>query len=57
MARLRPSLQEISTLLREGKSPSFNAFSLSSSEKDTSSSRQDFIRDRIRQLSEEWSRP
>ena len=57
MARLRPSMQEISAMLREGTSPSFNSFGLSSSEEGTSSSRQDFIRDRIRQLSEEWSRP
>jgi len=55
MARLRPSMQEISAMLREGTSPSFNSFGLSSSEEGTSSSRQDLIRDRIRRLSDEWS--
>ena len=54
MARLRPSLKEISTMLREGKSPSFDAFSLSASEAGKPGQRQDFIRDRIRRLSEEW---
>ena len=54
LARLRPSMQEINAQLRKGTSPSFDAFSLSESEAGTDSSRQAFIRDRIRRLSEEW---
>jgi len=54
LARLRASMQEINTSLRKGTPPSFNALSLSVSEAETPSQRQDFIRDRIKRLSEEW---